>query len=230
VACQFPNIWANENVVQTFLDTLILKYNVDPDCFHLTGLSGGAYSIWNYIQKAGPNFRSPKSIVPFSYSWTASSSDYRYKNIKQWYFCGWNDSYYGNAINWNSYLNTNYNNISRLSFYKLPIGSSATAALSGHCCWNEYYNPTYKENGQNIYEWAMSNCNTVLSLPDTVNNARQILMRKGFYDDYGTRWKFNRTGMVIIFGVDGKRKKVIRVQKGTIIQKEVITDRINFIE
>jgi hypothetical protein len=36
----------------------------------------------------------------------------------------------------------------------------------GHCCWNTFYNPNYREDGKNIYEWAFS---TVTPEPTTTS-------------------------------------------------------------
>ena len=29
-----------------------------------------------------------------------------------------------------------------------------TTYTGGHCCWSNFYNPDYKEDGKNIYDWA----------------------------------------------------------------------------
>src|SRR5690349_1669569 len=30
-----------------------------------------------------------------------------------------------------------------------------TSYTGGHCCWNQFYNPSYRLNGKSIYEWAL---------------------------------------------------------------------------
>jgi hypothetical protein len=226
VACQLPETFSNETIIQTFLDTLIVKYKVDRNCFHLTGISGGAYSIFNYIRKAGNNFRSPQSIVPMGYSWVTGLNDIRYNLINQWILCGWYDSFYGNAVIWHNDINALYNK-SRLTTYKLPVGSS-TQAQSGHCCWNDYYNPSYREAGKNIYEWAMNNCNRALSLPyDSI----RLITRQFLPDmeDQGNYLKFNQSGIVTIYRIDGARLIVLMVIKGSTIKKQSVTDKAMFI-
>ncbi len=172
VGAQPAGPWPNQIVVERFLLELFTNpiYRINQNKWYLTGLSGGADGIFLYI-KNQPNatFIAPKAIVPFSYTKDAAcgnfydGSDYlcgtdlRYINIPTWGLAGWYDSHHDKMKRFVQLLiQAGYP--ARWTSYKLPMNST-NQPFSGHCCWNTYYSPDYKENingiNMNIYEWML---------------------------------------------------------------------------
>lgn len=162
VACQPTDIWANQIIVDRFLDGVFSNpiYRVDSTKWYLTGLSGGAAAIFNYVTlSTNEEYRRPSAIIPFSittgcqcgdfYAETdyLCGTDFRYQLIPSWGFAGSGDSH--------------HDKMKRLFTRMQQAGWNArwTSYSGGHCCWNDFYNPAYKEsiNGvqMNIYEWAL---------------------------------------------------------------------------
>lgn len=65
-----------------------------------------------------------------------------------WFFAGTasgDNTYRLNSLRYNDSINK-YN----------PGGSHVTLHPGGHCCWSDYYDPSFRENGVNIYEWMLA--------------------------------------------------------------------------
>lgn len=111
----------------------------------LTGLSGGAYSALTYLQGQTNPFP-VKAIVSMG-----TVSEYGvtrvdpFKNTAVWNFVGDNDGFaYNETIAFDKALKAKGYN-SRITIYK-----------GGHSGWNTFYNPTWKENGQSVYDFIVS--------------------------------------------------------------------------
>lgn len=135
---------AGPKFVQLGLEELKKKgYNLTN--LSLTGLSGGAYSALTYLQGQTNPFP-VKAIVSMG-----TVSEYGvtrvdpFKNTSVWNFVGDNDGFaYNETIAFDKALKAKGYN-SRITIYK-----------GGHSGWNTFYNPTWKENGQSIYDFIVS--------------------------------------------------------------------------
>lgn len=141
--------WVNERTIDQVLTAIVNNYQVDTANIHLTGLSAGGSGIEQYALT--PAYaKKITSVVPMS----APEVTAWYKNIPEvtqlqvsWLgFCGSNDSHYAKMQNLFERLNASVDGIARF-----------VAGSYGHCCWNDFYNPSYKlpGTGQNIYEWML---------------------------------------------------------------------------
>lgn len=144
-------------VVQ-MLDSIFSKpaFRADPNRFYLSGLSYGAASIFDYIKNTPADlFRLPAAVIPMSITTNAQCGDFyantdylcgtdlRYENIPAWGFAGSGDSHFGK--------------MKRFFQRLIEAGYNArwTTYQGGHCCWGNFYNPDYRENGKNVYDWAI---------------------------------------------------------------------------
>lgn len=155
-AVQPPAEWPNEIVVDRFLKALVNNpiYKVDPKKIYLTGLSGGAAGIFEYIKnQPEASFISPAAIIPMSITWDAQcgdfyqntdflcGTDFRYSRIPGWGFAGLADSH--------------HDKMKRFFDRMIQAGYTIrwTSYQGAHCCWNTFYNPSYTESGKSIYDW-----------------------------------------------------------------------------
>lgn len=132
--------WVQAATYEKTLQEIYSKYPVDS--FALTGYSAGAYAIFNYIEHRKTNLPIC-AIVPFSMDFE-NPNDFtlsRYKDIRVWALSGTGDSRYPNLRKM----------IDRLSAagYQAKI----TGYSGKHCCWPTYYDPAWKENGQNVVDF-----------------------------------------------------------------------------
>jgi len=127
---------------------------IDTNKFALTGLSYGAASIMGYFQSTG-TIHKPIALIPMSiniYGQCGSyydnseylcGTDSRFANTPTWGFCGTSDSFWDAMSKFFILLN------------KAGYPNKFTAFSGGHCCWNTYYDPNYKESGISIYDWML---------------------------------------------------------------------------
>lgn len=155
VAIQGKNLWPSGSLIRITIDSLIQRnYGINPEKIVLSGLSAGAACIFDYV-KTTPNnlYKKPSAIIPMSitigtqcgdfYAGTdvLCGTDLRFGDFASWGFCGSNDSHYEK-------MNRFWLRLSQAGYV-----SKFTSSNTGHCCWNTHYNPSYKENNLNIYDW-----------------------------------------------------------------------------
>lgn len=102
-----------------------------------TGLSAGGANVVEVMKR----FHSPNYVyVPMSPA-IGVINTYPNYTYKVWGFVGNNDQ-------------TTKGALQGLYDMQAKIGAKVTVYQGGHGGWNTYYNPAYKEDGKNIYEWA----------------------------------------------------------------------------
>lgn len=147
--------WAKWDFLNAVLTDLVARYNIDTTKIYLTGLSGGAYCIYSYINNMHRLRYKPMAVVPMSMNIEAScgsflfgtdylcGSDLNWRQLASWGLCGQSDAHYPRM--------NRFFNLLRSGGYNTKF----TAYQGGHGGWNDYYSPAYKENGLNIYEWCL---------------------------------------------------------------------------
>lgn len=131
------------------ISQLMLRYRIDPATIIITGASGGGQSTVDYAFDLS-RVNKPKHILPMSCYGTVSSTSISTlvsNGMKVWAFSP------DNADPWETTTATLVSN-----FNSALSGSARLTDQSlGHCCWNNYYDPTYKEyfgtDQLNMYEW-----------------------------------------------------------------------------
>lgn len=154
--------------VPYILAYLVQKYRVDTQRIYLTGLSAGGWTTWNYSAhyQVTPNYKAA-AIVPMSMATVPSYPDALNIASDSIYAWGFGDP---SGDIWG--LRT-MQGMDSINVYA-PGHARFTSYSGGHCCWNRYYNPTYREviNGKsmNIYEWMLQYARgEVDSLPPVSN-------------------------------------------------------------
>ena len=132
------------------LNNIRSTYRVDTNRIYVTGLSAGGQGVIQALTYSQDLTSKIAAVVPMSPSAPDNSvlKNFRFAaKTAAWFFSGASDpgNYTANAKRYNDSINK-YN----------PGNSRITLFPGGHCCWVTYYNPDYRENGKNIYEWMLT--------------------------------------------------------------------------
>jgi len=97
----------------------------------------------------------------------------------------------------------------------------------GNLICNNNFNTVAVEESYIPVFWS-SNCTPLSLPPDSIPVTTPRVLRADM-EDKGTYWKFNRSGTVAIYRIDGAWLKVLQVVTGSTITKQSITDKAIFI-
>ncbi|MDQ0109389.1 hypothetical protein SAMN05660909_02547 [Chitinophaga terrae (ex Kim and Jung 2007)] len=136
--------------VSRMLDDVIGKYPIDTSRMYLTGYSAGGWSVESAKTQNKELSNRIAGCVTMSAARVEPDHLKRYNlvanaGIHTWYFAGDKDDYF---------LNNAKEAIDSTNRYK-PGLTKLTVYPGAHCCWHMFYNPKYRENGMNIYEWLL---------------------------------------------------------------------------
>ena len=159
-----PQFTTSENSYPNEIDNIIeyakQNYKVDVSRIYLTGLSVGAGQAWNFVGKNSNYARKIAAIVPIGSYIPEGKDEFKINsgkaqviassNVPIW--CTHNDgddicplSWQVNAINLVKNSNPSMRPQPKLTVFK----------AWGHEGWTQTYDPNFKENNMNIYEWML---------------------------------------------------------------------------
>jgi predicted peptidase len=148
--CPIPNGWGwSAPHVKTMLAYLKENYRIDTNRIYLTGYSAGGWGLWSCVTDDTSLCKQFAAIGPVS----TASADHPDKipnvdkyRIACWNICGTADAFYNNAVNYTNIINSN----------NPPIPAILTGLQGvGHSAWNQAYDPTWRANDLNFYEWLL---------------------------------------------------------------------------
>jgi dienelactone hydrolase len=127
------------------------NYRIDTNRVYVTGLSAGGQQSYGTVTTDPAISRLVTAAVPMSPAqvWPYNPTLIGQNRIKTWFFSGNVDGGYTvNATNYNVDCNQQYPMSSRLNIY-----------AGGHCCWNNFYQTSWRDPGTNlsVWEWMLTN-------------------------------------------------------------------------
>jgi len=146
-------LYPNNNDIQQFLDYARSNYSIDSSRIYVTGFSIGGRITCEY---AAEKAASLAAIVPMAGACTGSVEDkcrnMANYNLPVWAFHNEQDEFI------NVYETENF--ISTLNRFRPEVPAKVTifkqsTALLKHDAWTRATDPSYRENGMNIYEWML---------------------------------------------------------------------------
>jgi pimeloyl-ACP methyl ester carboxylesterase len=165
VICPQFVAWPQPTDIDQVLNYVVSHYNVDISRIYLTGLSMGGGVTWEYAGNQATDAYAKRlaAIAPIcgaSYPSVYRANVIAKNNVPVWAFHNQYDptapvSYtidYVNAIN--AYVPT-----------PVPPAKKTIFPVSGHDAWTQAYNPSYRENNMNVYEWMLQYSRGGATLP-----------------------------------------------------------------
>ena len=155
VSPQCSTGWSTTAYQLDYILTYLLgHYRIDASRIYLTGLSAGGQGVTEYVGKRSgygtitTNHKIaafvPMSVAEDGSLISALTSTIAALNVPTWGFGSPTDVYGQYTLNL----------VNGINAVKSGLGIP-TSYTGGHCCWNQFYNPTYRLNGKSIYEWAL---------------------------------------------------------------------------
>ncbi len=164
-----PQLSGNTNYAQSvndLIDYAIKHYRVDQNRIYLTGLSSGGGMTYDFIATPKDAARIAAALpICAAFSSTQAKAD----NISAAKMPVWMTVNNRDAA---SYPANTKDAISKL---KAKYSTSTTPWItifdkSGHDAWTKTYDPTFKQNGYNVYEWMLLHAKNISSAPVVVTN------------------------------------------------------------
>jgi len=152
VFCPQAPEWSYQYIhLKYMLPVLLKKYNIDTTRIYITGISAGGYGVWTCITDDTSFCKKLAAIAPMS---AAPVESYRVPSIKNarkfdvpvWNICGEDDSFWGAAKQYTDIIDTPDS---------VTIAKLTGLPKVGHWAWDYGYDPTWKKNNLNLYEWLL---------------------------------------------------------------------------
>lgn len=146
ISLQPDKAWPSALTINKYVDSIMKRWRIDVNRLYMTGLSMGAWSCDNYVTGGEAYAKRPAAIVSMS----APDPDFPLINLRHYAYQG--------GVWWGFEGTTDYRkmDITRDTLNNARAGTARyTQYVGGHCCWNTWYNPDWRENGENIYEWML---------------------------------------------------------------------------
>jgi predicted peptidase len=140
--------WPSNDDVKAVLDYSVRHYRVDASRIYITGLSMGGGVTWNYSSQYGNTVAASAPICGGSYPDDKRALSIASFNLPVWAFHNADDP----IVN----VSFSQNYIAKINAHSPLVPAKLTVwATGGHDSWTKAYDPGYKENGMNMYEWML---------------------------------------------------------------------------
>ena len=156
VSPQSTNGWSTTAAQLDYVLTYLYNtYRADPARLYLTGISAGGEGITEYCGAIDGNnnpvttTHKVAAMVPMSAVTNAPTEQPIAANIvnsdiNYWGFGSMTDVWGVHTIEIQQFIDQIKPNL-----------AISTTYSGGHCCWEQFYTPTYTSNGMNIYQWML---------------------------------------------------------------------------
>lgn len=153
ISPQFNSNNRTSTTVGSLIDYIVAHYRVDPSRIYLTGLSMGGGISWIYAGQTLDEAKRLAAVVPVSGNtspYDVLVNNVANANLPVWAFHNQNDPTVPSSytIQWIAKLNAHVP-------APVPAARGTIFPVSGHDAWTKAYDPNYRENGKNVYEWML---------------------------------------------------------------------------
>ncbi|HSC52609.1 MAG TPA: PKD domain-containing protein [Phnomibacter sp.] len=212
ISLQPASSWPNPDVINTRIDSIMKRWRIDPNRLYLTGLSMGGFSADNYITGNANYAKKVAAIVAMS----AVEPNFPLTNLRPYALNGgkW----------WGFEGTTDYRKMDliRDTMNRIVPGSARyTQYVGGHCCWNTWYNPTWTENGENIYEWMLKQslgASAPVNQPPVANAGPDMTIEEGTVININSNGSTDPDGTIA-----SKKWTITNTATGGVVQNEATT-------
>ncbi len=148
--------WPQPADINAILNYAIANYHVDPSRLYITGLSMGGGATWDFAgSQANPSYaQRTAAIAPICGA--ANPNIYKARMIANANLPVWAFHNNGDPTAPVSYTNDFVSFINSVVPAPNPLAKKTIFMVSGHDAWTQAYNPSYRENGKNVYEWMLT--------------------------------------------------------------------------
>ncbi len=145
--------WPLHPDIQAIINYLVQNYRVNTNRIYLTGLSMGGGAVWDYAGENTTYAGRLAAIVPVC---GASYPEYsRARHMAEANLPVWATHNEQDGTVPVSYTNEYIRQIN-LAPAPNPLAKKTIWQSSSHDAWSKTYDPNYRENGMNVYEWMLS--------------------------------------------------------------------------
>jgi len=135
-------------------------YKVDDKRIYLTGLSMGGAEIWNYAGKSLAAAQKIAAMVPVAAYLPEYSLEHRIDSSKAQHISAsnlpiWSLHNSGDPVSNITYVINAHTSITLSKPLSTHLPILTTFNSIAHDSWTKAYDPTFKENGMNVYEWML---------------------------------------------------------------------------
>jgi len=147
IAPQFKARPKNKDVYEV-LRYAINKFRVDTSRIYVTGLSMGGGVTWEFSSEYGNSVAAIAPICGGSWPDNKRAQQIASFNLPVWAFHNTDD----NTVP----VSYTVDYVSKINSYHPAVPARVTVwPTGGHDSWTKAYDPAYKENGMNMYEWML---------------------------------------------------------------------------
>jgi acetyl esterase/lipase len=196
------NTWPTPSDVEAVISYAVAMYNVDTRRIYVTGMSMGGGATWDYAGNSTETAARIAAIVPVCGASQPNST--RAHNIAVTDLPVWATH---NQVdpqvpvsNTNGYVDL----INADPTPPSPLAKKTIFPVQGHDAWTTTYNPDFRENGLNIYEWMLQYQRTQSApLPVTLTEFDVRLAGGEVRISWKTSWEQNNHHFSIERSTDG---------------------------
>jgi len=140
--------WPTNAQVNEVLQYALQRYRVDRSRIYATGLSMGGGVTWDFSSEYGAAIAAAAPICGGSWPDNTRAANIASFNLPVWAFHNEDDPTVP--------VSYSRDYVSKINSHHPAVPARLTTwPTGGHDAWTKTYDPSYKENGMNVYEWML---------------------------------------------------------------------------
>jgi hypothetical protein len=145
--------WPTEDDIDKVINFVVAQYPVDINRIYLTGLSMGGGTVWNYSGNDIAHAKRLAGIFPVAgagYPYASHAANMAAANLPVWATHNYNDQTAP------TFYTTEYVRLINSAVPPPnPLAKKTIFQKEGHDAWTTSYDPNFRENGLNMYEYML---------------------------------------------------------------------------